>query len=65
MNYKVEKMVKNLKKGAIMYVIIWIALTILFVAPLSCSMTDAASAHGRALFISSAFGIFCSRGIKF
>lgn len=46
MNYKVDKMVKNLKKGAIMYVIIWFALTILFIAPLSCAMTNAVTADG-------------------
>lgn len=40
MNYKVEKIVKNFKKGTIMYVIIWLILTILFVAPASISVTE-------------------------
>ena len=40
MNYKVEKVVKNFKKGTIMYVIIWLILTILFVAPASISVTE-------------------------
>ena len=46
MNYKVEKVVKNFKKGTIMYVIIWLLLTILFIAPVAVSITETKNALG-------------------
>lgn len=46
MNYKVEKVVKNFKKGAIAYVIIWLVLTILFVAPIAIAQTDTINQYG-------------------
>ena len=38
MNYKVEKVVKNFKKAFIVYIIIWLILTILFIAPLGVAL---------------------------
>ena len=40
MNYKVEKTIKNFKKSFIIYLIIWLFLTILFVAPVATSIVD-------------------------
>lgn len=49
MNYKVEKVTKNFKKGFILYVIIWLVLTILFVVPLSFAITETIAADGKFL----------------
>ena len=41
MNYKVEKVIKNFKKSIAIYIIIWLTLTILFVAPVAYSIVEA------------------------
>lgn len=41
MSYKTEKMAKVFKKYSIMFSIIWLILTILFVAPVSYSIVEA------------------------
>ena len=46
MNYKVEKVVKNFKKGSIAYIIIWLLLTILFVAPMAIAQTETINKYG-------------------
>ena len=46
MNYKVEKIVKNFKKGIILYVIIWLLLTILFIAPVAIAITETQNKYG-------------------
>lgn len=46
MNYKVEKVVKNFKKGFILYAIIWLILTILFIAPVAISTTETIKKFG-------------------
>ena len=46
MNYKVEKVVKNFKKGFILYAIIWLILTILFSAPVAISTTETIKKFG-------------------
>lgn len=40
MNYKVEKVAKNFRKSFILFVIIWLVLTILFVAPVAYSIVE-------------------------
>ena len=40
MNYKVEKITKNFKKSFVLFLIIWLVLTILFVAPMSCALAE-------------------------
>lgn len=47
MNYKVEKVVKNFKKGFILYAIIWLVLTILFVAPVAIAITQTQNQYGE------------------
>lgn len=46
MNYKVEKVIKNFKKAFIAYVIIWLILTILFVAPAAIAIAETTNANG-------------------
>ena len=46
MNYKVEKVFKNFKKGFILYAIIWLILTILFIAPVAISTTETIKKFG-------------------
>ena len=41
MGYKTEKMAKNFKKYSIIFAIIWLLLTILFIAPVSYSIVEA------------------------
>jgi len=41
MGYKTEKMAKNFKKYSIIFAIIWLVLTILFIAPVSYSIVEA------------------------
>lgn len=38
MNYKIEKVRKNFRKSFILFVIIWLVITILFVAPVAYSI---------------------------
>jgi hypothetical protein len=40
MNYKIEKVRKNFRKSLILFVIIWLVLTILFVAPIAYSIVE-------------------------
>ena len=49
MNYKVEKVVKNFKKAFIVYLIIWLVLTILFIAPVSIAIVETIAEHGKFL----------------
>ena len=52
MNYKVEKMVKNFRKSLVIFLIIWLVLTILFVAPVAYSITES-TINGK--FVASVF----------
>jgi len=40
MNYKIERAIKKNKKYFIMFAILWLILTIVFVSPLSATMVD-------------------------
>lgn len=46
MSYKTEKMAKNFKKYSIIFAVIWLVLTILFVAPVSYAITET-TANGK------------------
>lgn len=43
MNYKVEKTIKNLRKSLVIYVIIWLTSTILFVAPMAYAIVESST----------------------
>lgn len=53
MNYKIEKIGKNFRKSFIIFVIIWLVLTILFVAPIAYSIVESTEngSFSSALFI--------------
>lgn len=53
MNYKIEKIGKNFRKSFIIFVIIWLVLTILFVAPIAYSIVESIEngSFSSALFI--------------
>lgn len=50
MGYKMEKMGKNFRKSFIIFIIVWLMLTILFVAPLAFSIKESTTANGKFLF---------------
>ena len=49
MNYKIEKVRKNFRKSFILFVIIWLVITILFVAPVAYSIVES-TRDGKFMF---------------